>query len=795
MLLSYNWLSEFLELPVKQNELADVLTWLGLEVEAVHYYSPSLESVVIGEVIECAHIEGTDHLSITKVDVGGESLSVVCGAPNVRVGLRVAVMLAGATTAAGMKIKKAKLRGHESHGMIASEQELGLSNSHGGILELPLEWKIGAPASQYLNSSDTVYDVEITPNRPDFLSHIGVARDIAAKFRIPWQPKRYTVKESAGNTSDFVKVEILAPDACPRYDARVIKSVEIAPSPFEVCLRLARCGIRPISNIVDVTNYLMLEYGQPLHAFDARFVEGREIRVRFADEKEKFTTLDGQVHLMHSDDLLIADKVKGIAVAGVMGGLNSEIREDTKDVIIECAYFDPVHVRRTARALGMSTDSSRRFERGCDPENVPHVATAAAALMQEWGGGEILAGVVDCHPKPVARKVFSFRPRKASELIGINFDEKDVEDILVRLGCSVKSGGETWQVEAPSWRPDLEREVDLTEEIIRVRGYDEIPTAETSGVALSGRDDELFMLKRTIEDILVGQGFLQAVSLSMWNPELRRDPPGMPEGVEVANPVTDEMKFLQGSVLTPLFRAASANFQRGDRDLRLFETTRSFRKGVLDDPRTWERQVVAGLLTGRRYPQGWTPRENPTLDFFDLKGLIEILGRRLSLDKSQIICYDIDTGGLLRGEWRVREASLGNFGIWPKSLCKALDLDADVLWFEFDLAAILAHRPSSFAYTALPRFPLSWRDVAVVVDSEVTAEILSETIRSSAGEWLSALWPFDVFESDKLGVGKKSVALRLEFQHPERSLDAAEVDAAMQKVIQNLTEQHSAQLR
>jgi phenylalanyl-tRNA synthetase beta chain len=795
MLLSYNWLSEFLELPVKQDELADVLTWLGLEVEAVNKYSPSLENVVIGDVVECARVEGTDHLSITRVNVGGDALSIVCGAPNVRVGLRVAVMLAGATTADGLKIKKAKLRGHESHGMIASEKELGLSDSHGGILELPLEWKIGAPASQYLNSSDTVYDVEITPNRPDFLSHIGVARDIAAKFRIPWQPKRYVVKESSAKTSDFVKVEILAPDACPRYDARVVTGIHIAPSPFDVGLRLARCGIRPISNIVDVTNYLMLEYGQPLHAFDARFVDGREILVRYANDREKFTTLDGQVHEMRSDDLLIADKLKGIAVAGVMGGLNSEIRYDTQDVIIECAYFDPVHVRRTAKALGMSTDSSRRFERGCDPENVPNVALAAASLMQEWGGGEVLSGVVDCHPKPVARKSFSFRPRKASELIGINFDSKDVEDILIRLGCSMKSTGETWQVEAPSWRPDLEREVDLTEEMIRVRGYDEIPTAETSGVALSGRDDSLFMLRRKVEDILVGQGFLQAVSLSMWNPEPRRDPPGMPEGVEVANPVTDEMKFLQGSVLAPLFRAASANFQRGDRDLRLFETTRTFRKGLPGDPRTWERHVVAGLITGRRYPVGWTPRENPAVDFFDLKGLIEILGYRLSLDKTQIICYDIDSRGLLRGEWRAGDGVVGSFGVWPKAVCRDLDLDADVLWFEFDLAAVEAAMPTGFSYIALPRFPLSWRDIAVVVDSGVAVAALAETIRSSAGDWLLSLWPFDVFAGDKLGVGKKSVALRLEFQHPERSMDAAEVDAAMQNVVRALTEKHSAQLR
>ncbi len=794
MLLSYKWLSEFVDLPVPPEQLGDVLTWLGLEIESTEVYKPSLENVVIGQVVECSKIEGTDHLSITKTNVGAETLSIVCGAPNVRVGLKVAVMLAGSKTASGMVIKKAKLRGHESNGMLASEEELGLAPSHAGIIELPQEWEVGAPASRYLDYQDTVYDVEITPNRPDFLSHIGVARDIAAKYKLPWKRKSYSISESSRKASDFVKVILEAPQACPRYTARVITGVKIGPSPFDVALRLQRCGIRPISNIVDVTNYVMLETGQPLHAFDARFLADHEIRVRYAASGEKFITLDGKEQKLSSADLLIADAKHGVALAGIMGGQNSEIREDTTDVVLECAYFDPVHVRRTAKSLGMSTDSSRRFERGCDPNQVPYAADAAMSLMQTWGGGEVWSDMVDAYPQTIVPVDISFRPQRASALIGVEYESTEMQDILTRLGCEVNSSSEPWQIKAPTHRPDLEREVDLIEEIVRVNGYDKIPTAETSKVVLSGQDDPAHTIRRKVEDILVSQGFYQALSLSMWNPEPRLDPPGTPEGVLLGNPVTDEMRYLQGSVLPPLFRAAAANFERGDRDLRLFETTRTFHTGQPEDPRTWERRVVAGLITGRRRPQGWEPSKE-SIDFFDLKSVLEILGTRLSLDNYHINCYALDTSGLLAGELTVAGNKAGSFGIWPKSVCAPLDIDADVAWFELNLGVMVNHQQTGFRFEPLPKFPLSWRDLAIVVDSEVSYAELASTIRESAGSLLVSLWPFDVFVSDKLGSGKKSVAVRLEFLHPDRSLDASEVDGFIQNVLLGLQQKHSAVLR
>ncbi len=794
MIISYSWLKEMVDLPVSPSELAEVLTFLGLEVEQMTHFRPRLNNVVIGEVLECAHIEGTDHLSITQTKVGGETLPIVCGAPNVRAGLKVVVMLPGSETADGMKIKKSKLRGHESHGMLASERELGLADDHTGIIEGDADWTVGAAAENYLNLPDTVYDVEVTPNRPDFLSHVGVARDLAAKFKLPWRWPEYALTESSEPADKHIAVEILAPDACPRYTARVVRGVKIMPSPFARRLRLMRCGVRPISNIVDVTNWLMLETGQPLHAFDARFVHDRKIVIRLAEPKEKFTTLDGVEHTLSTQDLLIADPVKGIGIAGIMGGLNSEIREDTEEVVIECAYFDAVHVRRSAKALGMSTDASRRFERGMDPHGVPRVIDATAGLMQMLGGGEVFAGRVDCYPKSIEPKKVSFRPQRVAVVVGVDVPRAEMKDIIDRLGCEIFDNGDKWQVTCPTFRPDLEREIDLIEEVIRVYGYESIPTANASRVPLSGSDDQLAMLRRKIADVMVGLGFHETLSVSMYAPNERLDPPNMSPGVELKNPVTDEMPIMQGSVLPHLVRAAAANYRRGDRDLRLFEIARVFNEGQTDDPRTWERQMLSAIITGVSQPTSWSTTSKP-IDFFDLKGVIEVLSGKISLDKVEIYPYDVVHSGVLTGGVRSGSIEIGKWGIWPTSLMRSRDIDADVAWLELDVGVISEVRQPTLQYRQLPKFPISWRDIAVVVDEPVTAADLLTTIRDIGGEYLSRVEPIDLFRGEKLGAGKKSVAIRIEFTHPERSLESVEVDQWMNRIIEGLKVRQGAVLR
>jgi phenylalanyl-tRNA synthetase beta chain len=795
MILSYSWLKEMVELPVTADELAEVLTFLGLEVEEVKRYKPALDKVVIGEVLESAHIEGTDHLSITKTAIAmGEVVSIVCGAPNVRAGLKVPVMLPGSVTADGMTIKKAKLKGHESLGMLASERELGLVEEHAGIIEGDAAWVVGAAAAQYIALDDTTYDVEITPNRPDFLSHVGVARDLAAKFRIPWRWPEYPLTEIATPASQTIGVRIDAPEGCPRYAARLLRGITIQPSPYALRLRLMRCGTRPISNIVDVTNYLMLEFGQPLHAFDLRFVDHGQIVVRYAGAGEKFVTLDGKEHELQPRDLLIADPAKGIALAGIMGGLNSEIRDDTQDVLIECAYFDPVHVRRTRGRLGIGTESSRRFERGMDPNGVPRVLDATAAMMQRLAGGEVHAGRVDSYPRPISPNSVCFRPARATHVIGTDIPVPDMEQILSRLGCEIAANGDTWQLQTPTWRPDLEREIDLVEEVVRVYGYDQIPTGLTSRVPLSGRDNPLITLKTTVVDAMVALGFHETLSLSMYTPDERRDPPDMPPGIELKNPVTDDMLRLQGSLVPQLVRSAAGNWQRGDRNLRLFEVARVFAPGKADDPRTWERQTLTAVMTGQSYPQVWSHPAKP-FDFYDLKGVIEVLATKISLDNLEINCYDVESGEVLKGEVLASGAVIGKWTVWPTEIMARSDIDAPLGWFELDLEDVLRQRQAEPQYLPLPRFPLSWRDLALVADESLSAAELQATIRQHGGPYLVKVEPFDIFRGEKLGVGKKSIAFRLEFSHSERSLESDEVDGWVKDVMSGLTAAHGVNLR
>lgn len=794
MLISYAWLKEMLEFPVSAEELAEVLTFLGLEVESTMHYKPLLDRVVIGEVAECSPIEGSDHLSLTRTNVGGETLPIVCGAPNVQAGQKVAVMLTDSVTAQGMRVKKAKLRGHESHGMIASESELGLSEDHTGIIAGDANWRIGADAAEYLALPDTTYDVEITPNRPDYLAHVGVARDLAAKFRIPWHKPEHKLIESPEPASKEICVIIEAPEACPRYAARVMKGVKIAPSPYSVRLRLTRCGMRPISNIVDATNYLMLEYGHPLHAFDQRFIAGNTIRVRYARAKEKFVTLDGKEHGLKPHDLLIADANKGIALAGVMGGLNSEIRKDTENVVIECAYFDPIHIRRTAKAHGLGTESSRRFERGMDPNHIDEVIDATAAMMQALAGGNVFSGRMDEYPRKVERRTISFRPKRATRVIGLELEPSEMKQIFIRLGCEVAGKTEIWKVDAPTFRPDLEREIDLVEEVIRIHGYDNIPTAPSSKVPLVGGSNPLFGFRSQLVDLMVGLGFHETMSLSMYTPDERRDPPNMPPGVTLANPVTEDMQVMQGSLLPQLVRSLAGNWQRGDRNLRLFEVARVFHGGVPDDPRTWERQVLAVVLTGQSYPQGWAHHAKP-IDFYDLKGVLEVLCTKISLDKYDIFCYDADSTEQLAGELRVSGEVCGRWGMWPADQMAERNIDAPVGWIELDIERLFEFRRGQSKYSPLPRFPISWRDLAIVVDESLPAGEILNTIRSAGGECLVRVEPFDVFRSEKLGANKKSLAIRLEFSHPQRSLEAEEVDDWMRGIVRRLESQHGAVLR
>jgi phenylalanyl-tRNA synthetase beta chain len=791
MLISYSWLKDFVDLQISPEETANFLTMLGLEVESMTRYRGGLDKVVVGRVVECLPIEGSETLKRARVDIGNEVLPIVCGAPNVREKMIVASALPGATLPDGTRIKVARMLGHESRGMLVSEAEIGVSPDAAGVLEGDPDWLLGMSLEQLAIPDDTIFDVEVTPNRPDFLSHIGVARDLAAKLRLPLHEIETSVEEIEAPTSERIRVVLEDAHGCPRYGARFVEGVTIKPSPFSFRLRLSRCGLRPISNIVDVTNYVMLELGHPLHAFDYALLKGAEIRVRCARSGETFMTLDGKVHSLRSDTLLICDARRGVAIAGVMGGQNSEIAPTTRDVLIECAYFDPVSIRRTSKHLGINTDSSRRFERGVNPNGVRQVINRAAALMAQFSGGKVHRGIVDEYPEPIVPMSIGFRPSRARALVGVDIPDKAMGEILAGLGCQVESDAETWIVTAPTFRPDLSREVDLIEEVIRLYGYDEIPAAITSKVPLRAWRDPLRELARRCADVLVSLGFLEVQSVSMGKADPHTDPPGIPQGVAIANPVTDDMTHLQGALRGNLVRAASANWQRGDRTLRLFEMARTFREGASDDPRTWEELSLAGILSGTVYPVGWTDPPKHA-GFFELKGAVETLCQKISLDNYEIFCYDNISEDSLRGALKAGGEILGEFGVWNRKEMATCEIDAEVAYFELSVDRLARHVQTKRKFVSLPRFPGVARDIALVVGGALPAGELQTAIQRLGGENLKRVELFDLYLGEQVEAGRKSLAFRLEFFHAERTMTAGEVEESVERIVAGLKKEYQA---
>jgi phenylalanyl-tRNA synthetase beta chain len=794
MIVSYNWLNDFVDLPIGPEETAELLTMLGLEVESTTEYQGARDKVVVGRIVESLPVEGSETLKKSRVDIGKETLPIVCGAPNTREGMTVAVALPSAVLPIGTEIRATRIMGHESRGMLVSEAEIGMSPDAAGILEGDSDWALGATLASLKIPKDTVFDVEVTPNRPDFLSQFGVARDLAAKLRLPLRGPVTNLHEEETPASERIHVILEDSSGCPRYGARFVENVEIKPSPFAVRLRLSRCGLRPISNIVDVTNYVMLELGHPLHAFDYALLRGGEIRVRCARSGETFITLDGKVHSLRVDTLLICDARRGVAIAGVMGGMNSEIRESTHDVLIECAYFDPVSIRRTSKHLGISTDSSRRFERGVDPNGVPRVIDRTAALMAQLSGGTVYRGIVDEYPTRIEPVTIAFRPERARKLVDVKIPDSAMEEILVGLGCEVERQSDSWIVVAPTFRPDLAREVDLIEEVIRLHGYDEIPTAITSRVPLRSWQDPLSELSQKCADALVSLGFLEVQSVSMGKPDPRKDLPDLPSGVVIANPVTEDMTHLQGALRGNLLQAAAANWQRGDRTLRLFEMAHTFHEGMADDPRTWEQLAVAGVLTGTVYPSGWTDPPKP-VGFFELKGIVEALCQKISLDNYEIFCYDTDNEDGLKGALKSEGDILGELGVWSRKVMAAHEVDAEVAYFEFSVDGLLEHVRAERKTRALPRFPAVFRDIAVVVEESVPAEELRVAIQRLGGGGLKSVELFDLYRGEQVEAGKRSLAFRLEFLDPNRTLTAEEAEESVERIVVGLTEEYQAKRR
>jgi phenylalanyl-tRNA synthetase beta chain len=767
MKVSLNWLREFVALPSTTQELVDLLTLAGVEVEAVHERGASIPNVVVAQVLESAQHPNADRLSVCKVEYGkGEPAQIVCGAKNYKVGDKVPLALPGAVLPGDFKIKVGKLRGVESQGMMCSAKELGLGEGDEGLLILPGDAPLGAPLSQ-LFPADTVLELEITPNRPDLLSHYGIAREIAALRGVTLAPAPF---QAATATTTSPRVAIQAADLCPFYSARRIRGVKIGPSPDWLRARLEAIGIRSINNIVDVTNYVMMEMGQPLHAFDEARLAGGEIRVRNAGEGEQFHALDGKIYTLTPADLVIADAQSAAAVAGVMGGELTGVTNTTADILLESALFHAQSVRRTSRRLGLASDSSYRFERGIDPATVLAASDRAAQLILQVAGGNAEPNIEIAGAIPNTARTVALRPARCNALLGVEVQESRIDALLTGFGL-LKEKGENggWQI--PSFRPDLTREADLIEEITRAFGIENIPGSVTGRPVPASAADAVHDAHMELRRRLAGFGFFEARTFSLISAQAAGN-----GGVAIRNPLIEDQAVLRPSLFPGLLAALERNLRGGAKSVRLFELGRVFSP-------EGECVKLAALLTGHALPASWRETAPRKTDLFDLKGALESLGIE------GLAFAPASADGLLPAmRITIHGQPAGTLGQLAPARLRALDCPATVALCELDLTRVkLRGAPARIA--PIPRFPAVTRDIAIIAEAAVPHARIDEVLRGASEPLLMEIQLFDLFsdpEGIRVPAGQKSLAYSLTYRSAEKTLTADEVNAAHARLKERL---------
>ena len=806
MRISLKWLSEMVagDVPAPE-EVARRLTAVGLEVEAVERLGAGLAGVVAARILASDKHPNAEKLSVTRVEAGqGEALQVVCGARNYQVGDVVPLATVGAVLPGGMKIEKAKLRGVESFGMLCSARELALAEDASGLLILPPDVAPGTPIARALGLEDVVLEVNVTPNRPDALSHLGIARELAALLGAPVRAPAARLAEAGAPAAEAVQIRIDAPEKCARYTARIIEGVEIGPSPAWLARRLEACGVRSISNVVDATNLVLLELGHPLHAFDLERVAGHQIIVRTARPGEHITTLDGKDRALDPDDLLIADRDRGSALAGIMGGGDSEISDGTSRVLLESAWFQPSTVRRSSRRHGLKTEASYRFERGADPGMVVPAVDRCAALIAELSGGKVRPGVVDVNPRPLRPPEVRLRWHRPAEVLGMDVPRDEAEQILTRLGFQERRAdaeGATWTV--PSWRVDVSLEEDLIEEIVRTRGYDAIPeTLPSNAVETPSEPDEARALAR-IRAALEAAGFSEAVNFSFLAArELEPfgeavatgDGTGRALGVALKNPISADLAVMRTSLVPSLLRNAVYNRRQRVEDLRLYEIARTYHPNPSPQAQpSSEFLQVSGVLLGRRHPVGWAVGGDMA-DFYDAKAAVS--GILESLGIAGVAWKAPGDGWLHPRHSAVLSAGadvLGDVGELHPRVAQAFDLPRGVLAFELHIDALLRAARLVPRYRPIPHLPAVLRDLAVVVNEAVAAEAVEAVIREEL--LVEDVTLFDVYRGAPLKPGTKNLALAIRYRAPDRTLTDAEADAAHKSILERLAKLVGAELR
>ncbi len=800
MNISLNWLQDYVDIHEKADEIAETLTMAGLAVDSVVEKKNIYKGFIVGEVKQVKAHPHADRLTLCDVSDGRNVHSVVCGARNVAAGQKVVLAKPGAVVPLnGLKVKSVEIRGELSSGMICSEKELMLGDDHEGILVLPPSARAGTTFSKFYWNNDVVFEIDVTPNRSDCLSHIGVARELAALFGRRLKIPALGLREAKSNLPP-VTIRILDPEHCPRYTGRVLSGVSETQSPEWLRRRLEAVGVRSINAIVDVTNYVMLECGQPLHAFDYDLIGGRKIIVRLASRGERLTTLDGKERTLHSNNLLICDAERAVAIGGVMGGLNSEIGPDTKSVLLESAHFSPSSVRKTARQLGISTEASYRFERSVDPGGTVYAIDRAAMLIHEITGAVIQKGRVDVYPgkrKPV--KVL-YRPDQFERVIGIRLPVPEVRKIFSRLGISVEKVAKNgaWKCSIPLYRPDIEREIDLIEEAARIHGFDRVPAHESAEIDFGAtlREKESIPVLR---EWFQGAGFNEIICNSMV-PEAWIGLCAL-KGVIVRNPQSKDMTFLRNSLLPGMLQAVAHNKNRGNNNLRFYEIGRIFAGESLQGGENYidnyyEAKRIGLISCGVLNPADWSLGDR-RVDFFDLKGEVEALMVKFNLDKVEYNIYHSTSNTLIDEGISVdyQGVPIGYVGSIRKRVLQTFDIDSEIFAAELDVSVLKKNLTSEKKFKELPKFPPAYRDLAFVLDERITYSELEKHIRLVGGSLLGSIRFFDLYRGEKLGAGKKSIAIAIELLSPDRTLTSAEVDETVGRIVDSAGEKFGASLR
>ncbi|OCG19207.1 phenylalanine--tRNA ligase subunit beta [Gilliamella sp. App4-10] len=794
MKFSENWLREWINPEISSETLANQLTMAGLEVDDIEKVAGDFTGVVVGKVVECMQHPNADKLRVTKVDIGkAELLDIVCGAPNCRQGLTVACATVGAVLPGDFKIKSAKLRGELSEGMLCSYSELGISDDHNGIIELPDDAPLGQDIREYLNLNDVIIDISVTPNRADCFGIIGIARDLSAVNNIPMQELK--VDNIPATITDTVSIKIDEPKASPRYLGRVIKNINVnVTTPLWMKEKLRRGGIRSIDAVVDITNFVLLELGHPMHAFDLKQIENG-IVVRYANKDEKLVLLNGNEVKLNDKTLVIADHKKVLALAGIMGGEKSGVTQTTKDVFLESAFFNPLVITGKAREYGLHTEASHRYERGVDPSLQFIAMERASQLLIDICGGE--AGpIIDVTHKdelPVQATI-QLRRNKIDRIIGNVIETQKITDILVKLGCEVEYKDNVWIVKSPSWRFDLQIEEDLVEEVARIYGYNNIPNANLKIESIMKPKPEGQISLRRVKDLLVDKGYQEAVTYSFVDPKVQQILHPAQPAIKLPNPISSEMSVMRLSLWSGLLDAVRYNQNRQQARIRLFETGLRFIPDEKCEFGVRQELMLSGIVTGNLYEEHWLlPKKN--VDFYDIKGDLEsifsLLGcsGKVQFEKSQLSALHPGQSAAIY----LNDELIGYLGVLHPEIEKKLSLNSKTLVFEINLAKI-SEKKAPVAQE-LSKYPSNKRDIAIIVSNTIPAADIISECKKAGGEQLIKVNLFDVYQGENIEENQKSLAISLILQDKSRTLEEEDITNIVSKCVTALQNRFKALLR